>query len=46
MTGDDYYMGLLNETDGNNGMDCDSLGSPPEEQQETLVDTTPTTTGN
>jgi hypothetical protein len=39
-------MGMMNETLGNNGLDWNGLGSPPEEQQDTPVYTTPTTQGN
>jgi hypothetical protein len=46
MVTDGTYMGMMNETLGNNGIDWDGLGSPPEEEQDIHVYTTPTTQAN
>jgi hypothetical protein len=46
MATDGTYMGMMNETLGNNGIDWDGLGSPPEEEQDIHVYTTPTTQAN
>jgi hypothetical protein len=46
MVTDGTYMGMMNETLGNNGIDWDGLGSPPEEQQYIHVYTTPTAQAN
>jgi hypothetical protein len=46
MVVDGTYMGMMNETLGNNGLEWDGLGSPPKEQQDTPFYTTTTTQGN
>jgi hypothetical protein len=41
MAGDGTYIGMMNESQENHGLDWDGVGSPPEEQQDTQVYKTP-----
>jgi hypothetical protein len=45
MVGNETYMDMMNKSQENHGLDWDSVGSSPEEQQSTQVYNTPTTQG-
>jgi hypothetical protein len=45
MVGDGTFMGMMNESQENHGLNWDGVGSPPEEQQHIEVYNTPMTQG-